>query len=110
MLMSARARSVGTGVGFNALKFSSDHPDEIRVWSKGVVPAIAGGGGMRLVGSKLKSGKGIRKPNFELGPNPQIGGLPVPRRIAAALTTLMIFASRRPCFPCRVVMKFQGTP
>ena len=30
--------------GFNTLKFFPDHPDEMGLWPKGVVPPIAGGG------------------------------------------------------------------
>ena len=32
--------------GFNAVEFSPDHPDELGLWSKGVVPSIASGGGV----------------------------------------------------------------
>ncbi len=36
----------GYSVGFNALDFFPGRPDAIGEWAKGVVPAIAGGGGV----------------------------------------------------------------
>ena len=60
-------------MGSNTAELIPDQPDEMGLWPKGVVPAIAGGwGDLVRVGMKLKDGKGKEKLNCEPEPEPSL--------------------------------------